>query len=243
MTSKFPILDDLFNPFLPQNAVMFLRHAERKPILIPGKGMDVPLTQKGKISAFELGKNLPSRHKLLISHTGLLRTLETAEAIGKGFRSHGGSTHSLKMVPREMGKIIQSSRYYKFVEILGEDFVSKWLEGRVDPVLILPPEKAAIILLKRLFFPWISNYHDMSNPFLHIHIGHDWNVAALRTVLLGRECTVQQVTYLDGVVLSIDDIVMIRCLGSSKQVDSSVLKSISFIPSEVFSRKNEEVNK
>src|SRR5712692_6249081 len=151
----------------------FIRHSER------GRrtpSMDhVPLTPRGVELAHRFGRELPDFGHASLSHSSIIRSIQTAEEIDSGFReSHpqsrlvlAGKDPIFSVIYR--GTIDKNLRDGYRAGLRDQAFIQMWLNGEV-PGTIMRPAKETI---DRFLWDVETRIRMAPSRSFRIHVGHD----------------------------------------------------------------------
>jgi broad specificity phosphatase PhoE len=195
------ILNDLSRMDDNLHIIIYCRHAERPELPPDETHCDIPITDAGRAAALQLGSSLPHDKRLFLRHTGVARTIQTAEAIAEGFSKITRSIIDIKVIQSQYGSYVHSSEIFR----IGwqHDFVANWLNGSVAPEIIDHPTMAARRILGTLLDSARSNCPVYAPGTLYVHIGHDWDIYLLQHILLGLMPESNPVGFLEGIILGI----------------------------------------
>ena len=200
-----PVLKVLRETDNDSRVVAFIRHSEREKGSSPAQvGLDqIPLTEKGMELARRFGRQLPPFNHTSLSHTSIIRSVQTAKEIQTGLlESRPDSNPVLKgkdsaysVVYR--GTIDKNLRDLCRVGLRGQAFIQMWLNGDV-PANIMHPARETVEVFLADVEKWIRQAPPGS---IHIHVGHDREIEVVRTVLWGGHVgDFPMMDFLDGLV-------------------------------------------
>lgn len=184
------------------DAAVFLRHAERFPILEATDHTLAELTPQGIAAAEAFGARVHGFDRVRIFHSPVKRCRQTAEGIARGLESKGlpveiaGPAEALGV-----DYILDPTETSRLATLHGDHFIRLWFSGQVESTVIRAPEQIAtrklVFLTQRLQEPCAQGRR------LDLHVSHDWNILALRELLCGvRHEDAGWLNFLDGVAFS-----------------------------------------
>ncbi len=185
------------------DAAVFLRHAERFPILHATDHTLAELTPNGLASAEAFGARIQGFDHVRIFHSPVKRCRQTAEGIARGLESTGrpveiaGPTDALGVDHN----IVDPGETARLATLHGDHFIRLWFSGQVGPTVIRAADQIAArnlaYLTERLREPCPHGRR------LDLHVSHDWNILTLRELLCGvRHEEAGWLNFLDGVAFS-----------------------------------------
>lgn len=186
----------------PASAAVFLRHAERFPILDAAEPTLAEITPNGAAAAEAFGAQLTGFDCIRLFHSPVKRCLQTAACIAQGAQSIGCS---VELVGPEdalgVDYILDLREAGRLTVLHGNHFVRLWFSGQVSPTVIRAARQIAArklaFLTQRLQEPCAQGRR------LDLHVSHDWNIIVLRELLLSvRHEEAGWLTFLDGVAFS-----------------------------------------
>lgn len=188
-----------------ERAVAFIRHSEREKRVSPAElDLDhVPLTVKGHELARRFGRMLPRFAHAAVSHTSIIRSIQTAAEIDEGYREVAPETPSVlrgkdsafSVIYR--GTLDKKTRNEFRASLRGQAFAQMWLDGRI-PLTIMRP---ALPTLDGFLRELRAKLLRAPPSTLHIHVGHDREIELVRTAVLGgRLSDFPMMDFLDGLV-------------------------------------------
>jgi sulfatase maturation enzyme AslB (radical SAM superfamily)/broad specificity phosphatase PhoE len=200
-----PVLDVLREIDRDSRVVAFIRHSERSRIPSPaGPSMDnVPLTPWGAELARRFGRELPDFGHTSVSHSSIIRSIQTATEIDAGFReSHPiskmilvGKDPFFSVIYR--GTIDKKSRDAIRAGLRGQAFIEMWLDDRVPGTIMRPATET----IARFLADVNAMLRKAPSGSIRIHVGHDREIESVRTALLGgRLSDYPMMDFLDGLV-------------------------------------------
>lgn len=167
----------------PNRSVLLIRHGQREPIYDIRQSERAALTVSGRKSAHLLGQRLRRLQPTRIFCSPVRRCLHTGEAMQRGI----GHRTRAKLIPDcdflAMPYLLDLTACLELASRIGAGpFLRVWFDGRLSPNMVMPPAKAARLLLRQL---------DICRRWwkkgLHIHVTHDWNLILLRNFALGGD--------------------------------------------------------
>lgn len=189
---------------LPTDAdvAVFLRHAERFPILAATDHTLAELTPDGFVAAEAFGARVHGFDCVRIFHSPVKRCRQTAESIARGLISKGlpveiaGPAEALGV-----DYILDPVETARLATLHGDHFIRLWFTGQIEPTVIRAADQIATrkldYLIQRLREPRSHGRR------LDLHVSHDWNILALRELLCGvRHEEAGWLNFLDGVAFS-----------------------------------------
>lgn len=192
-------------------AVAFIRHAERdKARFLADVPLDqVPLTPRGHDLARRFGREVPAFDRVSVSHTTILRSIQTATDIDMGFREvHPncetilvGKDSTFSVIYR--GTVDKRLRDAYRVSLRGQAFTQLWLDGELPSTMMCPAKET----ISRFLGDIEARIRGFLDGSLHIHVGHDREIEVVRTILWGgRLSDYPLMDFLDGLLFtSMDD--------------------------------------
>lgn len=196
------LLDTLRTLPLHAPAAIFLRHAERYPILDATDPTLAELTPNGVAAAEAFGTKITGFGCVRLFHSPVKRCRQTAEGIARGVASTGCP---VEIVGAEdalgVDYILDLKEAGRLTVAHGEHFVRLWFSGQVPAEVI---RAASQIAARKLTF--LTQRLQESSPRgrrLDVHVSHDWNIIVLRELLLGvRHEEAGWLDFLDGVAFA-----------------------------------------
>jgi hypothetical protein len=195
---------------LRSRVVLILRHSVREDW--PAEDPHAPpnetwqLTPEGRVHAYNFGRNMPPFAHLLLTHTRIARTRDTAEEIVAGFReSHPDAHVKIEGVDPALSLTTFYARdlalrdHWK--EKLGMQFYHGWLGGHIPAQVLAPAGEAVANLVERLH----SKVDRSPESSVFLAVSHDVDVFTIREVLFGGGADEKPwIGYLDGILLTWD---------------------------------------
>lgn len=188
-----------------ERAIVFLRHSEREKRLSASAGdLDhIPLTERGHQLARRFGRKLPPLANLSVSHSSIIRSIQTAAEIDDGYRAINpeipsalrGKDSSFSVIYR--GTVDKRARDAFRASLRGQAFTQMWLDGQV-PLSIMKPARPTLDDFIRELLVRLSRASPAS---LHVHVGHDREIELVRTAVFGgRLSDFPMMDFLDGLI-------------------------------------------
>lgn len=183
-------------------AAVFLRHAERHPIVDPAEPTAAEITTEGAAAAEAFGAQLEGFACVRIFHSPVKRCRQTAECIARGATKAG---HAVEIAGPEdalgVDYILDLKEAGRLTVLHGEHFVRLWFSGQVAGTVIREATQIAArklaFLTRRLQEPCSGGRR------LDLHVSHDWNIIVLRELMLDvRHEDVGWLNFLDGVAFA-----------------------------------------
>jgi len=183
-------------------AAIYIRHAERDPIIDLVGSETVQLTPAGEEAARRFGARLPLSRAVRIVHSWIPRCELTARRIAEGFTAAGGRVTFDGMLDGLCGAFVHDfDRVVAYTREYNSDFTRRWFDGLLDPAVIDPCPIAAANMLKLAETALAGAAHDS----LTILVSHDWDIMTLRETYLGARHEVAGWNdFLDGLALARD---------------------------------------
>jgi len=188
---------------------LLIRHSEREGPRLEEQPASVvdewQLTPRGRNLARRFGTLLPAFDHLVLSHTPVPRTRDTAEEIANGFRALRPSSE-VRVDGPDLGLglttfyAIDRARRDDLRQHLGwSRFLRAWLDGEIPPTVLTPAREAVSDLVGRIH----SQVQRSPESSLRLAVGHDVNLFVVREVLFGsRPGGRSPIDFLDGVALT-----------------------------------------
>jgi hypothetical protein len=187
---------------LEGSSAIFLRHAERFPIVDAADPTLAEITPAGAAAAEAFGAGITGFDCVRLFHSPIKRCRQTAECIARGLESTGCSVE-IAGAERTLGVdyILDLKEAGRLTLLHGNHFVRLWFTGQIAPTVIRPVAHIAagklVYLTQRLQEPCARGRR------LDVHVSHDWNVIILRELMLHvRHEEAGWLTYLDGLAFS-----------------------------------------
>jgi broad specificity phosphatase PhoE len=180
---------------------VFIRHSEREEPRELSDILKAPLTEQGKYTAFEFGKELPNNINYRIFHSILERCIDTAEYIEKGIIKNKGKV-KVRRPMKNLTKI--EGKNEKFLEYLGRDsfdFINFYLAGHYPPEDIEPAIKVA----QRTASELSQNSLTAETNSVDIYVTHDFHVLVYLFYWGGIFNSSKWIQYLDGFILQFNN--------------------------------------
>jgi broad specificity phosphatase PhoE len=200
--SSQAVLESLTALPATSHAAAMIRHGERQPFNSATDPTKALLTDEGKRAARALGAGLSGFDRVRLFHSPVERCRQTAECIAEGAAAKGlsvsiaGPSDALGFgYTRDMPKAIQ------MYSAMDHGFIDHWFSGRVPDSVIADPS----LLVEETLAHITRHLGESDGPGrrLDLHVSHDWNILAMRELLLG--ITHEQsgwLTFLDGLGFS-----------------------------------------
>lgn len=185
------------------SAAVFIRHAERYPIIDVTSHAQVLLTPQGEADAVVTGSLLPPDRCVRLWHSRVRRCKQTAERIAEGFATAGGRVELAGELESLCGSFVRDSDGFSALtrQHGGNDFIRSWFDGCFDPAVIDPRDVAAARLLSVAQEALGTSQPDS----LNLLVTHDWEIMTMRETYLGvRHEDVGWAEYLDGLAMAWD---------------------------------------
>lgn len=200
-----PMLDVLREIDPGSRVVAFIRHSERDRAPSPANvDMDrVPLTPRGVELARRFGRELRAYDRASMSHTSIIRSIQTASEIHAGLlESHPQSKPMLEgknsifsVIYR--GTVDKNLRDIFRAGLRGQAFTQMWLDGNLPGTIMRPAKETIDGFLADVE----TRIRKAPSGSIHIHVGHDREIEVVRTVLLGGQLgDLPMMDFLDGLV-------------------------------------------
>lgn len=202
------LLNTIKNNHLLENTptILMLRHSEREE---PEKLEDVfeaPLTERGRKTAFEFGKNLPKKYKYRFFHSPVERCKNTALEIRKGVSNPEqeilcpiDSLESLYLVKCDF------EIFKEHLEQVQLKFMDYWIGHFFSPDEIEPPLEVA----KRMAKDISKILKTQEKNSIDVFVSHDFHVILSQFYWSGILATNDWIQYLDGYIIQFLDEKMI----------------------------------
>lgn len=181
-----------------QPCAVIVRHAARHPIEDIRKSLEIGLTEQGHRDARRFGRSLEGFRRVRVFHSPAVRCQETAEAMMAGLEGNGTVLCGAVAEPALCAPYLMDEACLSDATLLGRGFIRAWFEGRLPEGAILPPPRAADMVLA----PIVARLSEPGGEGrLDVHVSHDWEICLLREQLLGiRYEEAGWPPYLDGIV-------------------------------------------
>lgn len=197
-----PLLETIAALPTGASAAVFLRHAERFPIVDAAEPTLAEITPSGAAAAEAFGARIRDFACVRIFHSPIKRCRQTAESIARGVASTGclveiaGPEDALGV-----DYILDLKEAGRLTVLHGNHFVRLWFSGEVAPTIM---GSAFQIAARKLAF--LAQKLEEPCPHgrrLDLHVSHDWNIIILRELI----CSVRHeeagwLDFLDGVAFS-----------------------------------------
>lgn len=181
-----------------------MRHAARHPIANPAEPTLAEITTEGALAATEFGARLTGFDRVRLFHSPVKRCGQTAACIAQG-AARAGLAVELVGAREEIGidYIVDLAEAGRLTVLHGDHFVRLWVEGKIPPTVVRSPQ--SLTTLQTDFVGARLREPTGGGRRLDLHVSHDWNIMALREVLLQiRFEAAGWLTFLDGVTFTDD---------------------------------------
>lgn len=180
---------------------LFLRHAERFPIVDYASSTLAELTPDGGDAAEAFGAQLAGFPRIRLFHSPVNRCRQTAERIARGAAAAGVQVELVgPQAPLGIDYILDDDALEPLLLRHGDAFVRLWFSGQIAERIIRPPQALAAAWLT-----YLTAQMDHDPARLDLHVSHDWNAMILREFLLGiRHEDAGWLTFLDGLVFRLE---------------------------------------
>lgn len=184
------------------SSAIFMRHAERFPIVDAADPTLAEITPAGAVAAEAFGARIRGFDHVRLFHSPIKRCRQTAECIGRGLASNGVVVEHAGPEPTlGVDYILDLKEAGRLTILHGDHFVRLWFTGQIGAAIIRSAEQIAegklVYLTQRLHEPVTRGRR------LDVHVSHDWNVIILRELMLRvRHEDAGWLTFLDGVAFS-----------------------------------------
>ncbi len=200
-----PVLNILRELDHRSSVIAFIRHSERDKVPSPANvGMDnIPLTKRGLELAQRFGRKLPVYDRASVSHTSIIRSIQTATEIHGGLLQSQtqsrvtleGKDSTFSVIYR--GTVSKSLRDAYRASLRGQVFAQMWLDGDVPGTIMRPAGET----IDRFLADIETRIRKALPGSIHIHVGHDREIEVVRTTLMGgRLGDFPMMEFLDGLV-------------------------------------------
>ena len=186
--------------------IIMLRHSEREEPEKLEEVFDAPLTERGRKTAFEFGKNLPKKFGYRFFHSPVERCKNTALEIRKGISdskqsnsSPIDSLESLYMVNCDF------EIFKKRLEQTQLKFMDYWIGQFFSPDEIEPP----LAVAKRMANDLKKIIKTQQKNSIDVFVSHDFHVILSQFYWSGTLATNEWIQYLDGYIIQFLDQKMI----------------------------------
>lgn len=183
-------------------AAVFLRHAEREPIVDSAEPTLAEITPAGAGAAEALGAQIRGFGCVRLFHSPVKRCRQTAECLARGVSSTGCPVEIVGPEPAlGIDYILDLKEAGRLTVLHGNHFVRLWFSGQVAPNVIHAAQRIATRklahLMRRLDEPCAQGRR------LDLHVSHDWNIIVLRELVLGvRHEEAGWLGFLDGIAFA-----------------------------------------
>lgn len=184
------------------SSAIFMRHAERFPIVDAADPTLAEITPDGAVAAEAFGANITGFDCVRLFHSPIKRCRQTAEFIARGAESGGCAVEIAGPEPTlGVDYILDLKEAGRLTILHGNHFVRLWFTGQVPSTVIRSAAQIAagklVYLTRRMQEPCARGRR------LDIHVSHDWNVIILRELMLRvRHEDAGWLTFLDGLAFS-----------------------------------------
>jgi len=180
-----------------------LRHAARFPIEDPTEPTLAEITPEGAAAAGNFGRCIAGFECVRLFHSPVKRCRQTAECIARGAQKVGLTVEHLgPEAALGVDYILDLTEAGRLTALHGEHFVRLWHDGQIEPKVIRATKQIAETkldyLARKLQEPCLAGRR------LDLHVSHDWNILALRELLLGvSHEDAGWLNFLDGLTFSL----------------------------------------
>lgn len=184
------------------NAAVFLRHAERFPILAAADHTLAELTPNGHAAAEAFGTRISGFDRVRIFHSPVKRCWQTAEGIALGLGATGCPVEMAgPAAALGVDYIVDGAETARLATQHGEHFIRLWFSGQVGPAVIHAADQ--IVTRKLAYLTERLQQPCAPGRRLDLHVSHDWNILTLRERLCGvRHEDAGWLAFLDGVAFT-----------------------------------------
>lgn len=181
-----------------------LRHAARFPIVDPTAPTLAEITPEGAVAAEDFGWRIRGFDRVRLFHSPVQRCRQTAECIARGAEKSGLTIeHIGPEAALGVDYILDLDKAGRLTALHDEHFVRLWMAGQIAPEVIWPTTQIAAAKLGYLTRK--LNEPSASGRRLDLHMSHDWNILALRELVLGvRHEEAGWLDFLDGLAFSLN---------------------------------------
>lgn len=178
---------------------LIMRHAARNYNPDMRKEPFLGLTEEGKKTALEFGKNLPQGFELRPYSSYIGRCIETAYLMDKGYSMQGGTSGITEIEERlapfyivDLKKILGMAGTYDV-----SSFIRKWIDGGIPGDIMMNPWSAALQMLGFLKQGLVDD-----DRIINVCITHDWNMYLIRELFLGLTLEkIGEVAFLEAIAV------------------------------------------
>jgi broad specificity phosphatase PhoE len=180
-----------------------LRHAARFPIVDPTEPTLAEITPEGETAAEDFGRHIAGFECVRLFHSPVKRCRQTAECIARGAENAGLTVEHLgPETALGVDYILDLTEAGRLTALHGDHFVRLWHDGQIEPTVIHATKQIAETkldyLARKLQEPCLAGRR------LDLHVSHDWNILALRELLLGvSHEEAGWLNFLDGLAFSL----------------------------------------
>ena len=204
------LLNTIKNNHLLDNTptIIMLRHSEREEPEKLEEVFEAPLTERGRKTAFEFGKNLPKKFKYRIFHSPVGRCKNTALEIRKGVSNP--EQEDLCPIDSLESLYLVKCDFEKFKAYLKETksdprFMNNWISQFYNPLEIEPP----LAVAKRMAKDITKIIKTQQKNSIDVFVSHDFHVILSQFYWSGTLTTNDWIQYLDGYIIQFLDEKMI----------------------------------
>lgn len=182
--------------------ILMIRHSAREEPTSFKDTISAQLTEIGRKSALEFGKNLSSQFSYTIYHSPLKRCQETAQLINKGLQEQGiksimaGSMNSLIRIDGGKEKIP-----YYWDRDGAEPFINYWFGG-FYPLWEIEP---AIQVAQRTAMEIKQHLMNIEDSTIIICVSHDYSILSYLFYWAGILSSHSWIKYLGGFIMQINE--------------------------------------
>jgi hypothetical protein len=184
-----------------KKTALFVRHAERHPVLSLRTHESVLLTERGHEQAKAGGALLAKQFaQMAVAHSPVERCAETARGLVLGASSSGADAQ-LGRALEALGNpfVLDRQRFWEIVKSTGPTFIRAWFDGKLPADVFMPLSLAAQSQLNA-----IGAGLDEIDHGVGVFVSHDWNIALVREAVLGVTPEKAWPDFLDGIVVALD---------------------------------------
>ena len=188
---------------------MFVRHAEREPVLDLRTHERARLTPQGHADAKESGALLAKLSSYVrVHHSPVERCGETARGLVEGAAAAGARAEVIREL-QALGSpfIVNPERVSELIgpgeakgRINFKQFMRDWFDGRHPPEILMARGPAAVTQLGCV----VEHLGTAQEDGVHVFVSHDWNIMLVREEVLGIKLEDKWPHYLDGFVVALD---------------------------------------
>lgn len=183
-------------------AALFVRHAEREPVLDLRNHEAARLTPKGHEQAREAGALLAKASSYVrVHHSPVERCGETARGLVDGVIAAGARAELICEVPALASPFVLDRNRLDDIFVSSTSFhgfLRDWFDGKFPSDILMPRGPAALSQVKAVL-------EHLTHPeALHVFVSHDWNILLVREEMVGHRIEDGWPHYLDGFALTVD---------------------------------------